>query len=185
MGKKLPKSINLIETINPPGDTFTIFYEWTFTIGKYLLIFVQVIIIIVFIIRLSVDKINNDLTNDINNQVELLLQAGVRENEGRYRNFQALFEDLDYLYENRAVHARTIVSILDSIPSDIELENFSFNNGRVSSSFIASSLDDIQSYENFLKQSPEYTDVRINLEIVSDEEYEFSANYNINIEEEL
>ncbi len=185
MEKKLPNSINLIETINPPGDTFTIFYEWTFTVGRYLLIFVQIIVILVFIIRLTVDRINNDLTHDINNQVELLLQADVRQNEAKYRNFQVLLKDLDLLDETQVKHARTIVAVLDSIPSEIVLDSFSFNNKRVSSTFLAESLDDIQRYENFLKQSPEYSDVRINLEIVSDDEYEFSANYIIDKGEEL
>jgi len=115
MKKKLPNSINLIETINPPGDTFTIFYEWTFTIGRYLLIFVQIIVIVVFIIRLTVDRINNDLTHEINNQVELLLQADIRQNEVKYRNFQTLFKDLDLLEETQVKHARTIVAVLDSI----------------------------------------------------------------------
>ena len=185
MGKKLPNSINLIDTINPPGDTFTIFYEWTFTIGRYLLIFVQIIVIVVFIIRLTVDRINNDLTHDINNQVELLLQANVRQNEGKYRNFQTLLKDLDSLDETQVKYARTIIAVLDSIPGEITLDSFSFNNKRVNSTFVTESLDDIKRYENFLKQSPEYSDVRINLEIVGEEEYEFSASYIIDKQEEL
>lgn len=183
MGKRLPNSINLIETINAPGDTFTIFYEWTFTIGKYLLVFVQVIVIVVFVVRLTVDRINNDLTSDINNQVDLLLEADIRQNEKRYRTFQTLFHDLDYLEENQVKHARTIVSILDSVPSDITLETYVFTNKRISSNFVTNSLGNIQRYENFLKQNPEYSNVRINLEIVDDENYKFTANYIIDQEE--
>ncbi len=183
MGKRLPKSINLIETINPPGDTFTIFYEWAFTVGKYLLILVQIIVIAVFVVRLTVDRINNDLTNDINNRVELLLQANVQENEGRYRNLQTFFEDLDYLDKNQVKHARTIISILDSIPSNITLETYSFNNKRITSTFVTDSLDNAHRYENFLKQSPEYSDVRITLEVVSEDMIEFNASYIINEEE--
>lgn len=184
MRKKLPKSINLIETINAPGDTFTIFYEWTFTIGKYLLIFVQVVVIAVFIVRLTADRINNDLTRDINNQVELLLQAEIRENEGKYRTFQTLFEDLDLLDETQVQNSRRIVSVLDSIPSNINLVNFSFNDNRISSNFTATSLDAITKYETFLKQSPQYSDVRINLEMLNEDSYELSVNYIITGDDE-
>jgi hypothetical protein len=177
MRKKLPKSINLIETINAPGDTFTIFYEWTFTIGKYLLIFVQIVVIAVFVVRLTADRINNDLTRDINNQVELLLQADIRENESKYRNFQTLFEDLDLLEQTHVQNSRKIVSVLDSMPSNINLVNFSFNNDRVSSNFTATSLDDIKKYEIFLEQSPEYTDLRPSLEMLDENNYELSVNY--------
>lgn len=183
MGRKLPKSINLIETINAPGDTFTIFYEWTFTIGKYLLIFVQIMVIVVFVVRLTVDRINNDLTNDINNQVEILLQSDIRENEGRYRNFQTFFKDLDDLDAKQVKHARTIISTLDNIPSDITLEAYSFNNKRINSTFVTNSLENAHRYENFLKQSPEYSNVSISLEILPDETVEFVANYIIDEEE--
>lgn len=183
MGKRLPNSINLIETINPPGDTFTIFYEWAFTIGKYLLIFIQVMVIVVFVVRLTVDRINNDLTNDINNQVDLLLQADVQQNESKYRNLQIFLKDLDQLSETQTKHARTIISVLDSIPSDIRLESFTFNNKRISTVFVTSSLDNVHRYENFLKQSPEYSDVRISLEVLPDDEVEFTANYIISEEQ--
>ena len=183
MGKRLPKSINLIETINSPGDTFTIFYEWSFTIGKYLLIVAQIVVIIVFVVRLMVDRINNDLTSDINNQVEVLLQADVRKNEGKYRNFQTLFDDLDKLDQEQIKHARTIISTLDNIPSNIRLESYSFNEKRISTSFTTDSLENAHRYENFLKQSPEYSDVSINLEVLSDETVEFSATYIIDEEE--
>ncbi len=177
MRKKLPKSINLIETINTPGDTFTIFYDWTFTIGKYLLIFVQIIVIVVFFVRLSVDKVNNDLTRDINNQVELLLQAEVRENEGRYRKWQVFLDDLDRLDRAQVKNSRNIVSVLDSIPEEITLDSFSFNSGRIMSSFEAESFDSIKSYEAFLERSPEYNNIRISLEKIDDENYDFSVNY--------
>ena len=184
MRKKLPRSINLVETINPPGDTFTIFYEWTFRIGKYLLIFVQAIVIVVFLIRLSVDRINNDLTTDINTQIDFLMQEEFRKNEGKYRNLQVFFDDLSRLESTHVVNAKKIVSVLDSIPSEINLETFSFNNNRVGNKFTIprESYSTLISYENFLKQNPNLSEVRLNLEY-KDEVIEFSVNYLINSEE--
>lgn len=186
MGKKLPKSINLIDTIYAPGDTFTVFYEWSFTVGKYLLIFVQAIVIIVFLIRLTVDKINNDLTHDINNQVEVLLRSGLREKEGKYRQFQILFKDIENLSQNQEKNARKIVSVLDSIPEDIDLENFSFSSNSIGAAFKADSLEDVRRYESFLKQNPGYSNVSLNLEKKGTEEteIEFSVSYIIGQGEE-
>ncbi len=183
MRKKLPKSINLVESINTPGDAFTIFYEWAFIVGRYLLVFVQILVVLVFVMRLTVDKINNDLTKEINNQVEVLLQSGVKENEGVFRNFQAFFYDLDYLDETQVKNSRRIVSVLDNIPEDIELLSYSFSSNRINCDFEASSLEDIKNYEAFLKQSPEYSNVRLELKKLGDENYEFSVNYIIGTEE--
>ncbi len=181
MGRKLPRSINLVQTINPPGDTFTIFYDWTFAIGKYLLVFIQIIIIVVFLMRLSVDRINNDLTMDINSQVDFLMQKEFRENEGRYRGFQMLFDDIDILDSAHEKNAREIVAVLDSIPNNVELLDFSFSNDRVGANFIANSLDEVKSYESFLKQNPKHSNVRLNLEKKGVEEsvIEFSVAYDI------
>lgn len=177
MRKKLPNSINLVESIHTPGDTFTIFYEWSFTVGKYLLIFIQIIVIAVFAVRLNVDRINNDLTEDINNQVDLLMQADIKINEAKYRRFQLLFDDLDKLEKEQEKNSRKIVSILDSMPEEIFLDSFTYNRDSVSSSFDANSLDDVRRYETFLKQRPDFSRVRLSLQKIGDERYEFSVNY--------
>ncbi len=179
MSKKLPKSINLIDTINPPGDAFTIFYEWTFAVGKYLLIFVQILVVAVFAMRLTVDRINNDLTREINNQVDFLLQVGVMENEPKFRTIQSFFKDLDGLSETQAKNSKKIVSVLDTIPRNMDLINFSYSNGRVGATFVAKSLAEVTEFESFLKQSPEYSDVKLNLEKKGAEEsvIEFNVSY--------
>ena len=177
MGKKLPNSINLVESIHTPGDTFTIFYEWSFTVGKYLLIFVQIIVIAVFAVRLNVDRVNNDLTEDINNQVDLLMQADIKVKEAKYRRFQLLLNDLDKLEKEQEKNAREIISILDSMPEEIILDSFTYSQNTVSSTFYAESLDDVRRYETFLKQRPDFSRVRLSLQKMGDESYEFSVNY--------
>ncbi len=181
MSKKLPKSINLMDTINPPGDTFTIFYEWSFKIGKYLLIFVQILVIAVFVVRLTVDKINNDLTRDINSRVELLTAGDMQKNEIKYRMFEVLFEDLNTLDSDREKNSRRIVSVLDNIPGDISLENYSFSDNSVTGRFVADSLSEVRSYESFLKQNPDYSDVSLNLEKTEQDagSIEFRVSYDI------
>ncbi len=182
MSKKLPRSVNLIETIAPPGDAFTIFYEWTFRIGKYLLIAVQVIVIAVFVMRLSVDKLRNDLTVEINNQVDFLMQPEFRENEAKYRTLQVLFEDFSKLDKAHVKNARKVISVLDSVPGGVTLERFSFsNNDKITTTFQSLSLEEVRKYESFLKQNPAYSDVSLNLEQKGEggEDIEFRVNYTI------
>lgn len=181
MSKKLPKSINLMDTVNPPGDTFTIFYEWSFKIGKYLLIFVQILVIAVFVMKLTVDRINNDLTRDINTRVDLLTADDMQKNEIKYRMLEVLFLDLEELDSDRERNARRVVSVLDNIPDEISLENYSFSENRITGSFVADTLSDVRSYESFLKQSPEYANVSLSLEKTAADDgiIEFNVSYDI------
>ena len=51
ISKKNKNSINLIDPVYTENDAFTKAYEWMVTIGKYLLIFVEMIVLGVFFSR--------------------------------------------------------------------------------------------------------------------------------------
>ena len=48
ISKKQPKAINLLDPVYSPHDTFSKAYDWMVNIGKYLLIFVEIIVLGVF-----------------------------------------------------------------------------------------------------------------------------------------
>jgi hypothetical protein len=180
MGKRGAKSINLLSPVKPPEETFTIFYNWVLSVGKILLILIQIIVVAVFAVRLYLDKANNDLTKEINDNIAVLSRPEVREEEELYRRIQFLFDDIAALNQKQERNAQRIVAILDSIPGYIILENFSFSHYRVTGEFIAYSFEDLKSYENFLKQSPNYNDVRLSLESDDESEIEFEVSYRVN-----
>lgn len=183
MKKGLPKSINLLEPINSPTDAFSKLYEWVFKVGRYLLVFVEIGVIGVFVARFIMDGMNNDLKKQVNDKVKILSQTEFRTNEIRYRNLQKLFTDIDTLDQGNGqkINSQEISAILDSIPRNIKLENFSYNDSRVSSTFSASSFEDVKSYEAFLKQNTKYSDVKLNLEKTGDSQSDitFSVTYQI------
>ena len=51
ISKKQPKAINLLDPVYSPHDTFSKAYDWMVNIGKYLLIFVEIIVLGVFFSR--------------------------------------------------------------------------------------------------------------------------------------
>jgi hypothetical protein len=179
MRKKRTKSVNLLSPVQPPEDVFTIFYNWILTAGKILLISIQIVVIVVFVVRLYLDRANNDLTREINDNIAVLSRPEIKDEEELYRRVQFLFKDITLLDQNQERNAKRIVSILDSIPSYIILEKFSFNNYRVTGDFIAHSFEDVRAYENFLKQSPNYYDVRLSLESHDESEIEFEVSYRV------
>ncbi len=179
MRKKLRESVNLLSPVQPPEDMFTIFYNWVVTVGKFLLISIQIVVVVVFVVRLYLDKANNDLTRDINDNMAVLSTPEIKNEEEQYRRVQLLFEDMAILDQHQARNSSRIVAILDSIPSYILLENFTFHDYLVTGEFIASSFEDLKSYENFLKQNPNYYDVRLSLESRDESEIEFDVNYRV------
>ena len=75
MAKKpiLPQSINLLDPVLEPEDIWVRAYKWVTRPGRYILVFIEMLVLAVFIIRFIYDKQRNDLTDEINGLVENVL----------------------------------------------------------------------------------------------------------------
>ena len=96
---KQPQSINFLEPVYSPTDVWSNAYIWLVNVGKYLLIFVEIIVLGVFASRFFLDKTNNDLTDSINNNVSMLSNDSWKQNAILYENYQTLFVDVKKIKE--------------------------------------------------------------------------------------
>lgn len=181
MSKELPKSINLLDPVNPPEDVWSKMYDWVFKVGRYLLVFVQLIVLSVFFARFVLDQQNNDLTEEINDKVNILSTESLRKDELRYRNVHMILSDIRKLKENQVLNSQEVSSVLDGFSKDLSLVSFSFSNGRVNLQLISEDFEKIKVYENSLKSNPKYTDVGLTLVKSGDEDanIEFSVSFSL------
>lgn len=160
---KVPKTINLLEPVNPPEDVWESIYDWLFNVGKYLLISVEIVVLLVFFSRFVIDRKNNDLTDEINSQVDVLSNTYYRLAEIKFNNLHTLFGDLKTLDEDQEINSAYISSVQESIPSDLELQRFSYSKGQVSMAFIADNFEEVQSYESSLRNNQLYQNIQVTL----------------------
>lgn len=160
---KQPKSINFLDSLSSPNDLAANAYIWLVQIGKYMLIFVQLIVLAVFISRFVVDRRNNDLTEEINNKVLLLSNENWRKNSILFGNYQNLLSDVAKIRETQEINSTKVSELVSGVPSSMEIESFSLNEGRVSFQISAYNLDTVNSYEAALKNNPDYYDVRVSI----------------------
>ena len=66
------KFINLLNPVYSPNEGFVKVYEWLTSVGKYMLIVVEIVALAVFMSRFILDKENNDLTEEINSKISVL-----------------------------------------------------------------------------------------------------------------
>jgi len=173
-----PKSINFLEAIYSPNDIFANAYVWLVQIGKYLLIFVQIVVLAVFFSRFIVDRKNNDLTEEINNKVVLLSNESWRKNSILFGNYQTLLEDIHKVKNDQEINSTKVSELINGIPSMLSLESFSYNEGRVSFLLKTFNLDVVNSYETTLKNNPDYYDVRFS---ISKEDSDISVRVSFNL----
>ena len=161
--EKQPQSINFLDALYSPTDLWANAYVWLVNIGKYMLIFVQSVVLIVFFSRFILDRKNNDLTEDINNKVVLLSNENWKKNSILFQNYQTLLLDVKKVREGQSVNSTIISELINGIPSSLDLQSFSYNEGKVAFHLTTSNLDAVKNYESALKNNPDYYDVRFSL----------------------
>lgn len=93
--RKVPdaKSINFLDPINKESDMLSGAFVWIGTIGKNLLIVVEIIVLGAFGARFFMDEKSNDLTEEINAQINVLENDTWKQSTVRYGNLQNLLVD--------------------------------------------------------------------------------------------
>lgn len=163
MPSKIPKSINLLNPVAAPEDMWEKLYDWLFNFGKYILISVEAVVLVVFIARFSLDRQNNDLTDQINAQVVTLEQPKYRLDEVKFKNFHELLKAIKKVSDTQQINSTVITSILDSVPAYLDLQNISYSSGTVNMVFTANDFEDVQNYESILRTNPLYENIQLNL----------------------
>jgi hypothetical protein len=154
-------TINLLDPMGPPSDAWTVAYNWVTKVGRYILVSIEIIVLTVFFARFFLDKINNDLTDEINDKVEILSNQSLREDELKYRNLHTLFTDINRLSEEQPTNSTEVSSVLSGVPQDLTLDKFSFTGGRFSLTLLSSNFENINDYEFSLRQNPKYSGVSL------------------------
>jgi len=162
--KELPKSINLLEPALEPEDFWTRAYRWILSIGRHMLVLVEVIVLIVFGIRFVIDKINNDLTKDINNKISTHLASPTQvRQESAFREYQKLLADVKRIQNSQVKNSERFSYVLDTIPTNLVLRSISFQGREVSLSMSADDFNDISAYTSKINSNDQFEDVVVDL----------------------
>lgn len=186
MTKEIPQSINLLTPVNTPEDTWERLYDWLFSVGKYILIGVQIVVLSVFVARFLYDRRNNDLTQEVNSLSATLADDFFRNSEIRYNNWHRLFNDMNIISDEQPINSTVVASVIESVPSDVQLLDISYISGRVSMNLTAGDFQAIQRYESLLKKNSNYDQqslkVTLNKSGTEESNIDFSIAFNISEE---
>lgn len=190
--KNIPQSINLLDPVLEPEDIWTKAYNWIVRIGRVLLVFVEIIVLTVFYIRYTYDKVKNDLTEDINRKILSVLSLPEnRRDERKFRSYLNLLSDVEKVENEQKINSDRLAIILDTLPEQFELQTISFAGSQVSLSLISKEFDSIAEYTSQLKENPlinENVKVSLSKEAQEDEfsnsDIEFSVSFKFESEED-
>lgn len=157
------KSIDLLNPINPPSDLWTSIYNWVFKIGRYILVGVEALLLIAFFSRFVLDEVNNDLTKEINDKVNIISNPEFRSKEIKFQNIHTLLQDVQVISKKQDINSEIVAQVTSGVPDTLVMENFSFNNNKVSMNIKTTNIKSIKDYEFSLRQNNLYKDIIVTI----------------------
>ena len=174
--KDQTKSINFLQPVGGSDGVIQTSFSWLTTIGKWMLMVVEIVVLGAFGYRLVMDGKNNDLTDQINDQVKTLENETWKKSAIKYQNLQSLLGDVQLASEKQELNSKLISEVINGIPLTIDLESISINKGKVSLSLKTSDFKALRSYEDTLKNNSSYSEVKVNIKLEGTE-YQVSINF--------
>lgn len=138
-------SINLLgsakQELSPVGRMIA----WITTYGRYIMITTEMIVLIAFISRFSLDRQLTDLNDEIQQKQDIITYN--QELEQSFRRTQDSLNKIKTLLELQMKPTNAVSTLHTLLPSGTYFQNLAITNGRISSQVISLT---VQSFSQFL-----------------------------------
>jgi hypothetical protein len=129
------------------------------TVGRYIIVFTELIVISAFISRFWLDRQNSDLSETLRQQKAII--ESTTDFEKEYTSLQGRLKYIDTQYKNQPNYISNIKSLVSSIPTGVFLENFTLNLDSAQISIYSYQEDLLVNLLVNLSLNPEITTVNI------------------------
>lgn len=120
------KEISLLVGADDPNSISDKIVFWVSNVLRYIMVFTELIIIIIFLSRFKLDRENTDLSDRIRQQKSIIQVNANFETE--YNSLQQKITLIGKLYKEQPDYYSKIVSIIQNTPSDITFNSLSVEN---------------------------------------------------------
>lgn len=141
------------------------FFRWVTSVGRVVIVFVELIVIGAFLSRFWLDRKNSDLSETLRQQKAIL--GSTAEFEKDYLSLQGRLKFIKNFYKSEPKYVESLSSLIQSIPEGIYFQNISFNTSE-KTNIITSSVESFSYQEDIiidfivnLKLNPDISSVNV------------------------
>ena len=182
-------NINLLNNIGTPQDSSELFYLWMVTYGRYILIGVEIIVIMVFFSKILVDQEYNSAISTSYNMQSKFKSKKVINEINLITNYQNKMSSLIALSQTNFRYEYTLNKILTLIPTGISIQSINIQNNNLNIIGVSSSYNALQNLlNNFKSDNKDFNKVylpslsnSVNLNQINSNNISFSLSGNINL----
>lgn len=153
------KEINLLPREEFEKKPLGRFLIWALTIGRYIVIFTELIVILAFLSRFKLDRDLSDLYESIREK-QAIIQAS-SDFEQDFRFLQKRLLTIKNLEEEKVETVPIIAEISSLVPLDVVLSNLSFGEEEIRITASALSEEGLGSFILNLSSSPKFKEINL------------------------
>jgi len=135
--------------------SFGKFLKWVLTVGRYIVIITELIVILAFLSRFKLDRDLTDFNEKVKQQQAIINASAQFEKEFRF--LQKRLSTIEGLRKTQLETDQILTELGDITPVDVYLDNFTVAEKQVSLSAKALSEAGLATFLNNLKASPKFT----------------------------
>lgn len=145
------KGINLLEETTAPKTFWEKFYYWALSIGRFIVIGTEAILMIVFIARFKLDRDINDINDTL--EVKAAILASMKESEAEARRIQDRLLLIRELSESKDTKADVYENILALKTEGTTIHTLNIKDDQLIITATSDSLAEFNDFENSYKKS--------------------------------
>lgn len=152
-------AINLLSRTDFDKTPVGKFLRWSLTYGRYIIVCTEIIVLVAFIYRFSLDRRITDLNEEIE-QKSAIIQAN-QEFENQFRNLQKRTQEIGKLFINQDIGYKLMQHLQQITPQGATYIRMSVEENAVSINGTADSNSSFALFLNQLNNSPYLTNIDI------------------------
>lgn len=153
--------------------------KWALTVGRYIVIITELIVILAFLSRFKFDRDLTDLNEKIKQQ-QAIIQSSTQF-EQKFRFLQKQLLNIETLEKERLQTNRVLTELASLTPIDVYLSDLNITDKEVKLTATALSEGGLASFLNNLKKSPSFDKISLS-QVSSGIEKEIGVNFQLNSE---
>jgi Tfp pilus assembly protein PilN len=177
MAKPLPRSLDLLQPSEKPMSSWDRIYYWVFNVGRYIIIAVELVVLVLFVMRFALDRKNRDLDDEITVKMNML--DSQRETEQKLRRVQQTLDNFSEILDDQDLLSGRYQKIMSEIPSSVTWEDLGITQDRMTFDGTSPSYEDMEGFERILRENTDYS--RVDLELSKSGDALSSVRYDITL----
>jgi hypothetical protein len=131
----IKKELSLLPDSENPNSFSAKAIKWLTTVGRWVIVFTEFIVVSAFVSRFWLDRKNSDLSEIIRQQQAIL--ESTQNFESEFNSFQQRLEFIANFYKNDPQYGQKITSLANSTPKDLVYQTISIKKDETTQSVSA------------------------------------------------